>query len=214
MTFHVLVTCSANVCRSPLVAAAFVRAIALSELSRVVVVGTGGVDVLPGDPVCPDIVKLADGHGLRSRDLVGHRARALTLAELDTADLVLAADRRVRSSIVKRAPEATSRTFTVREAARLLRAAADQVGGRTTAEDRLRSYVEAMNASRGLVDLPRTRYLPTPSTPWRRLVVHAHDLPDAHQNERAPHRTVYRLATAGAQQLAHGFSTSVPALRS
>lgn len=213
MTFTVLVACSANVCRSPLAAVAFERAFALDELSRRIVIDSGGIDVLPGDPVCADAVRMAESRGIRSTTLTGHRAQALTLPQIGAADLVLAADRRVRSSIVKWVPDAASRTFTLREAAQLGGEAAREITGRTV-DERLRSYVAAMNASRGLTGLPRTRYLLTPSAPWRRLVVHAHDIPDAHQNERAPHRAVYHLVSAGARDVARGLGVCTPALRS
>jgi protein-tyrosine phosphatase len=213
MTFTVLVACSANVCRSPLTAVTLERAFALDELSRRIVLDTGGIDVLPGDPVCADAVRMAESRGIRSPTLTGHRARSLTVPQIGAADLVLAADRRVRSSIVKRVPDAAARTFTLREAGQLGREATREIAGRTV-EERLRSYVAAMNASRGLVDLPRTHYLLTPSAPWRRLVVHAHDVPDAHQNERAPHRAVYHLVAAGARDVARGLRACTPALRS
>jgi protein-tyrosine phosphatase len=212
MTFTVLIACSANVCRSPLAAAALVRAVALEEVGRLIVVDTGGIDVLPGEPTCPDLVRLADSHRFRSHDLIEHRARALTHDQVDVADIVLTADRRVRSGVLKRVPGAAPRTFTLREAAQLGSEAGREVQGRSV-EERLRSYVAAMNATRGLTDLPRTRHVMALTTPWRRMAVHAHDVPDAHQGEHAPHRTVFQLTTTGAEEVARGLTTCVPALR-
>lgn len=203
MTFTVLIACSANICRSPLAAAGLLQAVALGEAGGRIVVDTGGVDALPSAPVCTETARLADAHGLLSQELLEHRARGLTVEQVRSADLVLTADRRVRSTILRRVPQAGPRTFTVREAALLGPAAAPEVHGGDL-DERLRSYVTAMNASRGLTDLPRTRRLRIPTAPWRGLTVHGHDIPDAHRGERAAHRTVYRLVTSSIDQVADG----------
>jgi protein-tyrosine phosphatase len=201
MTFRILVVCAANVCRSPLAAAVTTHSLAMNAAGRVVEVDTAGTEAQPGVPVCADVVRMAGARGLHPRALPVHVAHPVTLDQVEAADLVLTADRRVRSSIVKRAPQAGERTFTLREAANLGEHAAREVEGRFM-DARLRSYVSAMNASRGLTDLPRTRHLV--SRPWRPVAVHAHDIPDAHQAERASHRAVYHLTVAAARQVTEG----------
>jgi protein-tyrosine phosphatase len=205
MTFSILIACTANVCRSPFAAAVLVHAVSLEEVHRRIAVDTGGIDAVPGQPVCPDVVRMGESRGLRSRALVGHQAQVLTADQIEAADLVLAADRRTRSGIMKRVSRAAGRTFTLREAAQLGEVAVFEVRGQTL-EDRLRSYVAAMNAGRGLRDLPRTRHMVAVTSPWRRVAVHGHDIPDAHQGERAPHRVVYALTTSSAQQVARGLA--------
>lgn len=205
MTFSILITCSANVCRSPLAAAVLTRTVALEEVDRRITVDTGGIEALTGQAACPDVLRMAESRRLRSRTLAQHQAHLLTAEQIEATDLVLAADRRTRSGIMKRVPRAAGRTFTLREAAKLGEVAALEVSGHTL-EDRLRSYVVAMNAVRGLSDLPRTRHMIAVTSPWRRVAVHAHDIPDAHQGERAPHRVVFALTTSSAEQLGRGLA--------
>jgi hypothetical protein len=38
--------------------------------------------------------------------------------------------------------------------------------------------------------------------PWRRLNVHAHDVPDAHVDRQVSHRAVYRALVPSMQELA------------
>ncbi|GAA4378202.1 hypothetical protein [Nocardioides caricicola] len=206
MTFTILIACSANVCRSPLASAVLAHAVALEQVDRSVSVVTGGLEAIAGQPACPEIARMAEARGLHSRSLVRHEASILTPDEIGAADLVLTADRRARSGVMKRMPFATGRTFTIREAAQLGAAALPEVRGHTL-DDRLRSYVAAMNDVRGLSELPRTRRMVVLTSPWRRLAVHAHDIPDAHQGERAPHRAVYSLTASSSKQVARDLST-------
>lgn len=205
MTFSILIACSANVCRSPLAAAVLTHAVALQEVDRSISVATGGLEAITGQPVCPEVVRMTESRGIRSRTLVQHHSGVLTPDEIGAADLVLAADRRTRSGIMKRVPLAAARTFTIREAAQLGEVAIAEVRGHTL-DDRLRAYVVAMNDVRGLSDLPRTRHVVALTSPWRRVSVHAHDIPDAHQGERAPHRVVYSLTSSGSKQVARGLA--------
>lgn len=209
MTYTILVACSANVCRSPLVAAVLTRSVALEEVGLRIEIETGGLDVVVDDPVCPDIVKLADARRLRSSGLVQHHAKALTIEQVEGASLIITADRRVRSGIVKRAPQAAARTFTLREAAQLADQAVLLLQG-AGVDDRLREFTDEMNSRRGFTDLPRTRRVLALSAPWRLTPVHAHDVPDAHQDERAPHRVVYHSVVGATEQLAHGLAACAP----
>lgn len=205
MTFTVLVACSANICRSPLAAALLERAVALEAVGRVIAVESGGVDVPAGQRACPDTIRMTESHGIHGSALPQHLSRPLSTEQIATADLVLTSDRRIRSAVLKREPGVAARTFTLREAALLGEDAANHVEGRWL-EDRLRSYVAAMNAHRGLTDLPRTRHVL--AAPWRRLAVHAHDIPDAHQGEQASHRVVFQLIASSTERVARGLVSS------
>ncbi len=136
-----------------------------------------------------------------SRVLELHRSTPLTDDLIERADLILAADRQLRSAIVKQArPLSIDRTFTLREAAQLAAQASREVKGRTI-EERLRSLTMQMNHSRGFTDLPDIQRIADRSRPWRRISVHTHDVPDAHGEPQAPHSVVHRLIVPAADQL-------------
>jgi protein-tyrosine phosphatase len=105
----VLVVCSANICRSPM-AEHLLRA--RSGLD----VASAGTAALVGRPI-----DSASAHALRELgiDAGDHVARQLGPALVDAADLVLTATLRHRAEVIADSPTATSKTFTIREFARL-----------------------------------------------------------------------------------------------
>jgi len=208
MTFTILVVCSANTCRSPLLTVALERALFSHRFGGDVAVRSGGVNAAVGEPACPEIARLARSNGLMPRVLELHRSMPLTDQLIERADLILAADRRLRSAVVKRArPLSINRTFTLREAAQLATAACQGVQGHTI-DQRLRSLTVQMNHSRGFTDLPAVERVIAPSRPWRRISVHAHDVPDAHGEPQAPHTIVHRLIVPAAEQLIGHLATA------
>jgi protein-tyrosine phosphatase len=114
----VLFLCRANVCRSPM-AAALLR----SRLER----AGGGCRVssaatmTPGHSADPATVQIMAARGI---DITGHRSRAVTAADLTTADLVLAMSRENLRHAVVLEPRAWMHTFTFKELIR--RAQADR----------------------------------------------------------------------------------------
>ncbi|GAB3592173.1 low molecular weight phosphatase family protein [Angustibacter peucedani] len=113
-----LLVCTGNVCRSPL-AAQLLR----HELDGRgvgpdrVQVSSAGVAALVGEPMTPQAVEQARSLGLQPQD---HRGRQLTDAMIAEADLVLTAERRHRSWVVDRDPQAVHKTFLLLELAHLL----------------------------------------------------------------------------------------------
>jgi protein-tyrosine phosphatase len=201
MTFSVLTVCSANTCRSPLMTVTLERALFAEKFGGDVTVRSGGVNAVAGQPVCTDVVRLTRLRGTVSMVLEQHRSAPLTDAMIEDADLILTADRRLRSAVVKRARGLSiERTFTLREALQLVGTASRAVAGRTT-DERLRNLTAQMNHSRGFTDLPGVERVAALSRPWRRLAVHTHDVPDAHEAPRAPHPLVHRLIVPAAEQL-------------
>ena len=204
MTFTVLAVCAANVCRSPLVAALLLQDLG-GAADDDVWVTSAGVSAVDGQPMCRTMARLdlPDGRSplLERAVLEAHRSRRVTTDLVRGADLVLAADRHVRSEVVKLEHRAADRTFTLREAAQLSNQAPFDVEGHTLS-DRLRAMTDALNRSRGFAELPRVARVPVLAPPWRWPRVHAHDVPDAHLREQAPHRLVHDLAVRAAGQLA------------
>ncbi|MDP3894950.1 hypothetical protein [Nocardioides sp.] len=207
MTFTVLGVCAANICRSPLMALGLERSFLMRGFGGDVVVRSAGVSAAADEIACAEVARLAKARGLPSLVLEKHRAAPLTDQLIDGADLILAADRSVRSEIVKRGrPHSIERTFTLREAAQLAEAVSHRIEGRTI-EERLRSLTMQMNHHRGFTDLPGVERVLTMTLPWRRLEVHTHDVPDAHGDVGAPHRLVFRLIIPTADRLAGSLST-------
>jgi protein-tyrosine phosphatase len=198
VTDTLLAVCSANICRSPLGLAALDDAFLGHGFHHRITLRSCGDNADPGSAVCGRALQVAHSHGLRTR-LVDHlQATALDVAELAAAELILTADRRVRSSVVKLDPRAAERTFTFREAAELARlVTADPTGDRPRD---LAGFAAALHDNRGLTDLPGMERSSGP--PWRRLTVHAHDVPDAHLDRQVSHRAVYQALVPAVQELA------------
>lgn len=119
-TFTVLTVCTGNVHRSALAAdllATWARWYLPAELAASVVVGSAGTGAPVGEPMGGTTRRIAAALGADDR---AHRARALTDRLVTDADLVLAASRAHRDEIIRRVPRAMRRTFTIREAGRIV----------------------------------------------------------------------------------------------
>lgn len=211
MTFQILVLCRANVCRSPLIATVLERLLDAEPGMGEVVVRSAGTEAVEGQETCPTMVELARESGLDPVTSRHHGATLLTDAMLLESGLVLAADRRVRSQVIRRKGSRISeRLFTLREAAELATVAGAS-GALTPSHEasvvtRLRDITAAMNDHRGFVDLPGTdRFIPL-TRPWRPLRLSAEDVPDAHGVPAAPHRLVHRLALVSVVRLVRGIA--------
>lgn len=118
--FEILLVCLGNVCRSPL--AEHVLRMRIGELlpdggDGAVHVSSAGVRALAGQPM--------DGNATAELRRLGgdasaFRARQLTSAIVERADLVLTATRALRSRVLEEAPRALKRTFTMREFATIV----------------------------------------------------------------------------------------------
>lgn len=146
MTFRVLVVCTGNICRSPLVERLLAHGLAGSDVE----VSSGGTRAMVGEEMQPQSEEILEGYGGQAEGFV---ARLLTREMVAEADLVLALTRRHRSEIVQLHPRATRYTFTLRELARLLPSqppAAEPLPGGTPGE-RLAALVPLAVSRRGLV---------------------------------------------------------------
>jgi len=190
-SYTVLVVCSANVCRSPLAALLLEDA-----LQRGPAPATGvrilscGHQADPGQPACADAVRWAGAHGFPAARLDRHLSCSLDQVLLASADLVLAVDRRARAAVVRLSPVAAERTFTLREAA-LLSAGSGVPALLPPSDDT--DPAARLNGARGLTDLPDVTTVRSGLRPWHTHRIHAHDVPDAHQDAGVGHRLVRRL---------------------
>ncbi len=163
--FRILVICTANVCRSPLAAHVLRSGLSPSQASNSttgisgLVVDSAGIDVDPGDPMCPQSAARA---GL---DSPAHASASMTANALRLADLVLALDRTHRAAAARLAPDSRHKLFTLRQAAEIARLIAnDSSRSRfppgapplpAHPRERLRWLVAELDAGRGaLAGLP------------------------------------------------------------
>lgn len=111
---RVLMVCVGNVCRSPLAERMLAARAAAAGLD--LEVGSAGVDALVGDPIDASAAAELTRSGGSALDFA---ARQLTPALVAEADLVLTATKDVRVQVLRVAPAAMRRTFTLVEFAAL-----------------------------------------------------------------------------------------------
>ena len=109
-----LVVCTGNICRSPLGEAFLRRGLAADGAHEV---ASAGTDARDGDPAMEGSLVAGAERGV---DLAAHRARRLTVGQVRDADLVLAMERHHRDAILRAAPDASERTYTLKELVLLL----------------------------------------------------------------------------------------------
>jgi protein-tyrosine phosphatase len=116
----VLFVCTGNICRSPLaerLGQQYVDA-ALGDQSVTVRLSSAGTHAVVASGMDPYSATVLRGHG---GDPEGFRARRLMTEHVLSADLVLAMTREHRRAVLSLAPRALARTFTLLEAADLVR---------------------------------------------------------------------------------------------
>ncbi|MCI1896595.1 MAG: hypothetical protein LKK54_06165 [Ancrocorticia sp.] len=111
--FRILTVCTGNICRSPL--AEFLLRDTLDP--QLFTVESAGTRAVPGSRVPPQQVEVALGLGIT--DIGRHEARRLTPDMIAQADLVLTASLSRRRRVVRTLPQATKKTFTMREFAHI-----------------------------------------------------------------------------------------------
>jgi protein-tyrosine phosphatase len=147
--FRVLHVCTGNICRSPIAerltrAGLESRVGADAERFLVESAGTWGHSGSAMEPHALSTLASygVDGHGFRARELVAEHVVA--------ADLILGATREHRAAAVVLHPRAASRTFTLREFARLVAAVDPRQLPSGDPVERARALVKAAAAGRGM----------------------------------------------------------------
>lgn len=139
----ILVVCTGNICRSPL-GEGFVRRALIDRLGldapEVSSAGTAGWE---GSGATPESVRAGAERGL---DVGSHRARRLSDAMVEGADLVVTMAGEHRDEVAAAMPAAATRTFTLKELVRLLEALEPLEEHPTTIDERVR---EADSLRRG-----------------------------------------------------------------
>ncbi|SET97735.1 hypothetical protein [Geodermatophilus poikilotrophus] len=144
--FHLLFVCTGNICRSAAAERLARRRLEelLGDAASAVQVRSAGTRGVVGAAVHPDSAAAVCALG---GDVEGFTARRLRPRMITEADLVLTMTREHRQAVLALEPRALSRTFTLREAADLVRLAGSQAPdgdprslvGRMAAARRLRT---------------------------------------------------------------------------
>lgn len=106
----VLVVCSGNICRSPMVAE-YLRHRAAQDGLHHVVVDSAGTLGIEGQPASAEAIEALREIGL---DLSGHRSRGLRATDLADADLVLAMTQSHVEELAARFPQGAERRLLLR----------------------------------------------------------------------------------------------------
>ena len=114
---RVLVLCTANRARSPVMAGLLRREAALRGLADRVRIESAGLQAHDGEPLLPTVQRAVQSLEL---DLNGHLSRQIELDRGERPRLVLTMTETQRHTVLRMQPRLLDRTFTVREVLRLL----------------------------------------------------------------------------------------------
>ena len=145
--FRLLVVCEANQARSPLAAALLRRSAEESGWTEETLkIRSAGVNARGSAPALASIQTSAFRLGV---DLSRHSARQLTAADVDTQDLIITMTEAQRTQVSRSRPQGITRTFTLREIARL-------TAGVDPVPRDLRSRASALHRARVFVPSAKT----------------------------------------------------------
>jgi protein-tyrosine-phosphatase len=147
--FTVLLVCTGNICRSALaerLGRAFLAQV-MGEGAGAVRLVSAGTRAVVDSAMHPHSALVLRGFGAEAGDF---RARQLVERMAADADLTLTMTRDHRREVLRHVPRALGRTFTLREAADLLRLVGDTQPGGADLSERGRALVKEMAAQRPL----------------------------------------------------------------
>jgi protein-tyrosine phosphatase len=166
LSAKILVVCTANVCRSPAMAAL------LESRLLGVEIDSRGVRAQTGRSMCDTSARWLAGRGIKG---TSHLSRPLTVADIRSSTLVLTATRWHRASVLEMRPTASVRTHTLAEAARVMEWRASQgvwPPRSVSIGERVLWLAEQLDTYRELAPKP--------------TMVDGDDLPDPHHGAKHP----------------------------
>lgn len=110
---HILVVCTANQCRSPLIEFALRRRAEALELPWTIT--SAGTQAVPGRPPHPSAARLLEAHG---DDVTRWHSQRLDRHLVGSADLVLTATVGIRNHVIRMHPQRAGMAFPFRQLAR------------------------------------------------------------------------------------------------
>ncbi len=210
---RILFVCAYNVCRSPYLAATMANAVATDPKAAEWVISSRGTVGPEGAAMCD----VATGRlsGEIAEFVMTHVSERVESSDVASAHLILTATREERAHLAILAPEARTKTFTLREALLLGdHPVTDQerrdvtIPGRSVAS--LRTYAEALNRRRGtLVELEPRRSLLRWRHPEDPL-----DHPDTHSEKSSRHVKMFNSLDADIATLVRQIASFAPRAKS
>ncbi|HEY8588304.1 MAG TPA: low molecular weight phosphatase family protein [Naasia sp.] len=176
-SFPVLIVCTGNLCRSPLAEQLLRAHVGEDEYLSF---SSAGTRARSGDPMPEEDAVLSTRYG---GDPSGHASRPISPDLVRDAGLVLTASREHRADVVALHPRAARYTFTLRQFARLVDAAAQGLPERIAGPE----FVAAAAAQRG--------YSP-PHLP------EDDDIPDPYRRPQGEHERAARLISEAVERIA------------
>lgn len=107
----VLFVCTGNSCRS-VMAEGLMKKYLKSLGKNYIAVRSAGVRALDGYPPTDETIEVMDGEGV---DVSGFRSSAITQEAVKSSDLILAMGTMHKKEVIRRVPEASSKTFLLKE---------------------------------------------------------------------------------------------------
>ena len=141
-TFRILFVCTGNTCRSPM-AVGVLKKLLPPELLRRVDIDSAGVGARDGDRASEGALEAAGSRGV---DISGHRAKKLTRALLNRADLILVMEKAHMDRVREMCPSRMEHVMLLTELGRPdvagSREISDPIGGSTEVYRRCFSQIE------------------------------------------------------------------------
>lgn len=198
MTPRILFVCTANVCRSPLMAYSFFDAV---DPIHDWTVTSRGIAAENGRSMCNVAAEVFSQREKTTVDIDTHRSMRIAVRDVEVADIIVTASKQERSAVARLDPASRSRTFTLREALALAASGPDGVIGKVSD---LEEFAERLHVRRGAVELAPTR-----TRGWGGRSAGAVDITDVHQRRLFTHRRVLRTTNAAAAEFARIASASL-----
>lgn len=203
MVAHVLIVCTANVCRSPYLAGVLTAKFAELGLSDRVEVGSRGTRAVANAAACSFAVE-------RIPEVADHRSQLLLPKDVRSADLILTATVAERSVVAQAVPGARTRSFTIREALALDAIEATEYASAASSDrSRLRLLGQRLHDRRGLIPVSMSQRPVRPSR-WRFSLPRTRppgslanelDVPDCHGEGAAAHAALFSELDGAADRL-------------
>jgi protein-tyrosine phosphatase len=152
--FRILVVCTANICRSPMMERMLRHQLAARGVGDAFTVSSAGTWGHDPEDMHPHSATVLGEYGV---DIADFRSRELLAGHVEDSDLVLTAAREHRATVVTLWPRASRHTFTLLEFVRLLEPVSPATSGEAgdagdgEVAERARALVRAAAGNRGML---------------------------------------------------------------
>ncbi len=141
---EIIFVCTGNICRSPMAEGLLRQKIKAAKMTERIAVSSAGLAALQGEAASANAQLVMQR---RSIDVAAHRARQLTLANVDAADLVLTMTKLHKDSILKHDDNWADKVFTLKEYAGQSGDVEDPYGGSSAVYEICAAEIEVLLAA-------------------------------------------------------------------